>query len=291
MATGYTTTGSLADSLDTVVDSARIIHEYKGVMSQLVERTQLPEGTGLDWGEVAYAKLTASTVTETMVNENYQQLSDTAISITPTMVQIATLITDRLRARITPKGLAKIGMLSENAILRKIDEDGLAVLDTATTSLVGAGSTLASGYIGAATRRIKGNTTETIEGPVRAVLHSYQVHDLQSEIVASVGTYSLTPGRTAEVFQSGFKGFVLGAEIFEDGNITIDSSDDAKGGVFAQSAIVLVEGMNAKVETERKPGIGGGSDIVYVRREYAYGERYGGVGMFEIYSDATAPTS
>ena len=38
MATGWTTTGSLADSLDDVRSSARIVREFKGVMPQLVDK-------------------------------------------------------------------------------------------------------------------------------------------------------------------------------------------------------------------------------------------------------------
>ena len=51
MASGWTTTGSLADSLPTVRDSARIVREYEGVMIRLVEKHSKPEGMGLSWSE------------------------------------------------------------------------------------------------------------------------------------------------------------------------------------------------------------------------------------------------
>ena len=291
MASGNTTTGSLADSLDTVVASARIVREYEGVMQQLVDKQTLSEGTGLDWKEVSFDQLAAQAVTENTVNENYQQLSDTAMTITPTMVQIAVLITDRVKKRMSKKAWAKTGSLAQNAIERKKDEDGLAVLDSATTSLCGAGTTLTSGYIGAGVAQIQGNTTEPGNPPFRCVLHGYQVRDIQNELTAGVGTYPIAEGMTARVFKEGFKGDIGGAAVFIDGNITIDSFDDAKGGVFAKEGIVLVQGMAPKTETQRKPEIGGGADIVYLRDEYAYGERSTGHWLFEIYSDATAPTS
>ena len=49
MAVGWTTTGSLADSLDDVRSSARIVREFEGVMPQLCDKVTLGEGIGLSW--------------------------------------------------------------------------------------------------------------------------------------------------------------------------------------------------------------------------------------------------
>jgi hypothetical protein len=106
-----------------------------------------------------------------------------------------------------------------------------------------------------------------------------------------VGTYPIGEGETARVFKEGFRGTINQASVYIDGNITIDSADDAKGGVFAKEAIILVQGMAPKTETQRRPDIGGGADILYIRDEYAYGERQAGCWLYELYSDATAPTS
>ena len=84
---------------------------------------------------------------------------------------------------------------------------------------------------------------------------------------------------------------ISGAQTYEDGNITIDGGDDAKGGVFAQEGIVLVQGRAAWILTKERPEIGGGATSVYHYDEYAYGERSSGNWLYEIYSDATAPTS
>lgn len=295
MPSGNTTTDALTDSLNDVVAAARAVREYEGKMSQLVERHTLEEGTGLSWRETVFAKLTAMSITEHTVNENYQQFSDSDWSITPTMVQVATLVTDRVARRIDKKAYARMGSLAMNAMVRMKDTDGLAVLDGFTTSLGGAGTTLTTGLIAAASTRISSNTTEPFMGAKRAVLHGFQIKDIYDELTASIGTSELTEGMTARVFKEGFRGKVADVMIYEDGNLTIDGDSDAKGGVFASDAIVLVQGMNLKRETERKPNIGGGSTALYLTDEYAYGERLGanttGVGGYEIYTDATAPTS
>ena len=291
MASGYTTTDALADSLPTVISSARIVREFEGVMPQLVDKVTLGEGIGLSWNEVTMAQLSAQLITETTELNNPQQMSDTMLTITPSVIGIETLLTDRVAARISKNAFAQTGSLVQNAIQRKKDEDGITVLDGATTQLCGAGSTLTSGHIASGSYRITSNATEPGKKPIRCVLHGYQLKDLFDELVAGVGTYVVNEGPTATVFASGFRLPIAGCEVYEDGNITIDSStDDAKGGIFARDAIVLVQGRAPRVETERKQ-IGGGATALFHYDEYAYGERSAGNWLYEICSDATAPTS
>lgn len=291
MPSGPTTTGSLSDSLPTVIDSARIVREYEGVMLQRVTVETLAPNTGLNWDEISLAQLAAQSVNESTVLNNPQQLADTLFSITPTMIGIQTVITDRVKRRISGNVAAKIGVLAQNAMQRRKDEDLLAVLDSATTSLGGAGTTLTSGLISAAVSRIKGNTTEGAITEISTVLHGFQVKDLQDELTASVGTYELTMGDTKDIFRQGYKGPVSGSMVFEDGNITIDASDDSKGGVFAREALVHVRGFSPHGETDRWPHYGGGADVLYLYDEYGNGERSAGNWMYEIYTDSLAPTS
>ena len=269
MAAGDTITQSLADSLDTVVASARQIREYEGVMPNLVDKVTLSEGTGTSWREISMAALNAQNITETTTLDNPQQMSDTVFSITPSVTGIQTLVTDRVASRINSQAYAQLGSLAQNAIQRKKDEDGLTVLDGATTSLSGAGTTLASGVIAAAAYRISSNATEPGNPPYRCVLHGFQIKDLYDELTAGVDTAERADisGITARVFQEGFRGKIAGVEVFEDGNITIDGSDDAKGGVFAQEAIIMVQGRAPRTATVRREDIGGGATVVYLYDE------------------------
>ena len=291
MATGYTTTDALADSLPSVISSARIIREQVGIVAQLCTRETLGEGIGLSWQEISLAKLTAQAITETTKLDNPQQLQDTLITITPTVVEVETFITDRTARRISKNVFAKTGGQAQNCVERKKDLDGLSAIDGATTSLCGAGNTLTSGYVAAAGVRITSNTTEPGNKPIRAVLHGFQIKDIFDELVAGVGTYVVTDGPTANVFSNGFQLPIAGVEIYEDGNIPIDTSDDAKGGVFAKEGLLLIQGRSPRAVAVRRENIGGGGTSVYHYDEYAYGERSSGNWMFEVYSDAAAPTS
>ena len=292
MATGYTTSTAVADSLPQWIMAARQVREYAGVVPQLVDKQTLGEGLGDTWHEVSFAQLSAQSITETTVLTNYQQVSDTDLSITPTVIGIAVLITDKVSKRIAKVAYSKIGSLAQNAIERKKDEDGIATFDGATTSLAGAGVTLTTGHIFAGTSRIRGNATEPGPDPLRCVLHPYQIKDLQDELVSGVGTYPIPEGATSSVFQTGFKLRIDNTEIYPDGNISINSTtDDAKGGLFSQMGIILVQGRAPRAVTERKEEIGGGASVVYHYDEYAYGERSAGNWLYEIYSDAALPTS
>lgn len=289
--TGYTTTGAVADSLPDMRMSARNVREQGNVMTRLVSRETLGKGMGLTWNEVSYSKLTAQNITETTKLDNPQQIEDTLLTVTPSQVGIHYVITDKTRHRIFSKGLAKMAALGQASMERKKDEDGLTAIDGATTSLCGTGTTLASGHVFAALNRIQGNTTEPGNPPFYVVLHPYGVKDLQDELVAGVGTYAVPQGLTSETYRQGFSGTIGGAEIYADGNITIDSTPDAKGGVFAKEALILVQGMSPRMTTVRDESLGGGSDVIYHYDDYAYGERGGGVWLFELLHDATAPSS
>ena len=291
MASGRTTTSELADSLDTIVASARIIQDFEGAMQQLVDKDRLDENSSLSWKEVAFEKLTAQNVNEDTELDNPQALSDSAITVTPTVVAIHTVITDRVRARLSKKALGQIGPLAQNAMERKKDIDGLTVLDSFTSTNPGAGNTLTSGNLRSFASVVRtGDNTEPSRPPYRIVLHSYQIKDIEDELAGVVGSFPIEDGLTARVFKEGFRGMVGGAQIYEDDNITIDASADAKGAVFAQRAILLIQGRGPRAITIRNEKLGGGADELIMYDEYAYGVRLNAWG-YEVYSDATEPTS
>lgn len=291
MAAGRTHLQDLADSIPTIIAGARIVREFEGVMVRLSDRTNLAEGTGDKWNEISLSKLSAQGVTETTELNNPQKLQDTLFTVEPTVVGVQTIITDKTMRRISKKVAAKIGVLAQSAIQRKKDSDGLTLLDTATTSLGGAGTTMHDGLISAAISHILGNTTERGVGPVYTVLHPFQLKDIQDQITTGIGTYAIPSGLTEEVFRRGFSGSLYNTEVFTDGNITIDSATDSKGGVFAKEAVVLVDGFGPKVETDRLIRYGGGANELIIYDEYAFGERSAGNWMYEIYTDTTAPTA
>lgn len=289
---GETTTGSLSDSLPLVLDSARIRREYPPVVPKLFEYHKLDDNTGLSWEEIELGRFTAQSITETTRLDNYQQYADTMARLTPTVSGLATLVTDRVYHRLSNNVLAQFGGLLQDAIERKKDLDCLTVLDGATNSTPGAGNTLSSSHLTAAHANSAGNATEGGVTPFYAVLHRFQIKDIQDELNSAIGTYPIPAGLTEEVFKMGFAGMIDGMSIYEDNNIPIDSAADSKGGVFPRMGCLFVQGISRRKPTVRDEEYGGGADKVFLYDEYIAGERLSNntsVFPWEIYSDTTAP--
>lgn len=292
MASGETTSGTLADSLPSMIADARIVREHEGTWQRTTDKRTLKDGTGLNWQEISLAQLTAQDITETTQNENAQQIADTLLQSEPTMTQILIKVTDRTYRKIADVVESKMGTLAGNAMMRKKNDDYLSLFPTfAATADPGAGNPLSFGHISAAVNRIKSNTTEPSTASVHTVLHGFQIKDLQDEILAGVGTYTIPVGMTEETFRKGFAGTIAGANVWEDGNITIDVGDDAVGAVHSQEAVVAVSGMTIKTETRRDPAFGGGADEVFMTDEYSFVERSASNWAYGQTSDALAPTS
>ena len=303
MAVGNTITDSLADSIPTMIAAARIVREFAGVMPNLVDRQRLDENTGTVWNEVSMAKLSAQAVTESTELDNPQQMSDTLLSITPTVIGVHTVITDRVALRISSNAYAQTGSLAQNAIERKKDADGLTAIDGASSTEGDGTTALDTSDITSASYRITSNTTEPAPAtaPINAVFHGFQLADIDNQLttpgistVAAIGTEvgvgaPLTVGIAAEAFQNRYRGNISGCRLYEDGNLTI-SSNKAKGGVFSQMALILVEGRSPYVETKRMPELGGGATALFHYDEYAYGERSSGNWLVEVHMDATEPS-
>ena len=289
-----TTTQDLADSLPIMVAAARSVREYNGVMAQTAEVHTLDPNTGEDWKEITLAQLTAQAVQETTDLNNPQAFSDTAQTIQPTLVGLPTLVTMRATRKISVRTVAEMGVLSQNGMVRKNDQDGIAVMDGFLNTGPGQGSTLNTAILRHMVANIRGNTTEPApeSAPVFIVLHTFQIADIEDELTASTGTDELTSGISAQVFTNNVIGRIANATVLRDDNISIDSSTDAKGGTFSRAAMLLIRGTSPYVLTDQKPGLGGGSVAIFHYDEYAWGERTSqGTSVWgrEVYSDATAP--
>jgi hypothetical protein len=295
MAVGETTTGSLTDALPSIIADARIVKENAGTWQRTCDVRRQKANTGLNWQEFALSQIAAQDITETTNNRNFQQLAGTLFSVEPTMSQIILKITDRTFRKLSSIVIGKFGSLSGNAMIRKDDEDYLALFSTfATTASPGAGNPLSFGHIAAAKSNITSNTTEPSLAEVFSVLHGFQIKDIQDEVLAGVGTYTIPEGMTADVFRMGFSGTVAGSNVFEDGNITIDSNTDAPGATHSREGVVAIIGLDRKPETDRDLYFGGGADVISLVSEKAFAERKSGTTQVWAYlhlSDATAPTS
>ena len=295
MATGETITGSLSDALPSIVADCRIVKEFEGTWRRTCDIKRQTPNTGLNWTEFALNQLTRQDITETTDNRNFQQLSGTLQSIEPTMNQIIIKITDRTYRKIASVVENKMGVLAGNAMNRGDDEDYLALFSTfATTASPGSGNPLSFGHIAAAKNNITSNVTEPSMAECYSVLHGFQIKDIQDEVLAGVGTYTVPEGMTEDTFRKGFMGTVAGSNVYEDGNITVDATPDGNGATHSREGVIAAIGMEVKNETDRDIYFGGGADVISLTNEIAFAERKSGTTQVWAYrhqSDCTAPTS
>lgn len=293
---GYTTTGVLQDSLDSVISSARVQREFDPVMVQVVDTTKLADGIGVNWTENLINRLQAANIDElTDLEQSPQEIVDSKFSIRPVQMGISIIVTARAKARINKLVVPKLGVGIEKAMARKKDKDLIAVAQSASVDLGTAGSPMESGFVAAAVSRIAGNTTEPWSGPTVTVLHPFQTKDIQDELVAGIGTYTVPVGKSADAWNSGFDGPTLyGSDLRNDGNIPINSADDAVGFTFAkgsEGAIVHVMGMAARYQTKMLDTIGhGGAELMWATDEYGNGIRQQ-AWLFSYTTDCTAPVN
>lgn len=293
---GETTTGSNTGANPVIVAQARKIREFDGVWMRTTDRTPQKKGTGLDWQEYSFNQLEADDITETTRNENFQQISGQLLTLEPDMSQIVVKITDRTLRKMQQVVAAQMGGLAGNAMMRKQDEDYLALFSGfATTNSPGTGNPVSFGHITAGVTNSTSNVTEPSQNDqMYAILHGRQIKDVQDEILAGVGTYTVPDGMTEDTFRMGFRGTIAGANVFEDGNITVDSTPDANGAVHSRKAVVSVTALDLRTAHERDEFFGGGADVEILTNEYGFIERTSAgtqVWAYRILSDATAPTS
>jgi hypothetical protein len=295
MVAGETTTGSLAGALPQIVADARIVKEFDGVWRRTCDIKRQTPNTGLNWTEFSLNQLERQEISETQDNRNFQQLSGTLQEIEPTMNQIIVKITDRTHRKIASVVDSKIGVLAGNAMSRGDDEDYLALFLTfATTNSPGSGNPMSFGYVSSAKTNVTSNVTEPSMAEVFTILHGRQIKDIQDELVAGVGTYTIPVGLTAETFRKGFAGTVAGSMVFEDGNIAVDATPNANGATHSREGVIAAVGLDVKSETDRDLYFGGGADVISLTNEIAFAERKSGstqVWAYRHLSDATAPTS
>jgi hypothetical protein len=292
MPSGNTYVASVSEGLDTVLASARTTREYPAnVMLKACSRESLSEGTGTSWREFLAAQLTSQNYGETDIIDNPQELDGSVISFTPQLVACQTFIGKRVQARLNRKAFGTFGRLAQQSMDRKKNQDGLALFSTFSTgSIAGTGTTTVSGHIMAAVRLISSDADEPNAGLKNAVLHGYQIYDIQSEVLGGLGSYPIPAGYTAETYHMGLQGKISDAMVWEDGLISVDSTPDVLGAVFAKDAVLCVQGMSPWTDKRYEPDRGYGGWNVWLKDEYVWGERSPGNWAYGIKNDGTAPT-
>jgi len=267
-------TGNLQSMSKIVVTNAIDNVEPVAVMKELVTTYDIPAGhyqvSVPIWDRMSAAALT----------EGVDLFSPTVVAATVRNVPasehgILTFVSDRLQHQNNEDVLAQIGVQHGNALGRLMDDDLLVLVDGFSLSAPGAGLAATFLHITGAISQLNSEQSTSF-GPVpsqpNCVLNPEQIRRMVQEVVGmQAGT---TTGMSANPIPSGISEDVIkrywrgndalfGVPIFMDGNIAIDGSGDAKGGVFAKEALALA--MEQEVRVGDEPDISlRGTEIVSV---------------------------
>lgn len=294
-----TDTSVLADTIPVVISEARFTEQFKEVLSKLCWKITKEIHKGSTVNLPYFGTVVANSLSEGVDMVSPQAMQDTNVKFTPSEVGAQLQLTDKLVRDNQEDVIRAAGRILGDAMVTKRESDLAGQLDDATNSMGGADTTATLGHLAAAWADLSGVSYANggpAPKPYVAVHHPFVLLDLVDVFVPTAPNQIILPlnasgqGVAEDVLKNYMIGKVLGMEVFETGNISIDSSSDAKGGVFARGkggGLVLVTAKEWDIRPDYDASLR--STELNVVGEYAVGEYLAGW-IVELYNDATSPS-
>lgn len=294
MATGLSlsSTSNLSSGQKILVAAAKDAYEPAAPGPSLIESHSIPQGHK-QWDSLFYARLSdASALTEGVDLTQTQQLVAASTSITPTEHGIIATVSKRLIRRQGDKAIMPgAGAMIAASLRRLMDKDVIALFDGFSKSSPGASLSLdVTHFRGSVAYLLSDNDSAYGPAPMPLVadLHIEQISDIILDI-SDPGTAA--GGRPAgfgdDLLQRWWKGRdrLYGVQIFHGGNIERDASNDSKGALFNEMALVMVTGNEAEATEEEDNSLRAFELGIF--QEWSEAEQADPFGI-EVYSDTTA---
>lgn len=281
------TTGNLADIQRIVIEQIRFTAEHSTPAVNLVEKLRLGKGEKQITVPKA-GQMTASALVDGVDLTDTQDIGITTVTLTTSEVGLKTIITDKLARQANEDMFRVVGRQMGDAMARKKDTDVLALFSAfnggTTLGAAAAQLTLQNlyGVVDWAKRNKYPNPTYIVHHPsaiARVGLNSVAIPSLN---------FGLPSGLNADLLQDFYKFMVGRVPVFEDGNITIDSSDDAIGAIFSKHAAAYVESVGYEGKQQRDESLRATEQLVFA--DYGVFELDDTYGAPMTY-DASAPST
>ena len=243
------TTGSLESAQNIIIAAARYTEEHNAPAMNLIEQFTLPKGskqvTVPKVGQMSMQDLTDGV---DIVDE--EDIGMTTVDLTASEVGAKIILTDKLVRQSAENVFSMIGRQLGDGMARKKDVDVLSLYSGFSTDFGAAGRQMTLANVSAAIAYAKG---KKFGSNVYIVQHPFAVFDIANTAVTASTTYPVPVGWSADLLGNFFSGLrpINGVPIFEDGNISIDSSDDAVGVVADKSALAVLKSVDMNKEQDR----------------------------------------
>ena len=243
------TTGSLENAQNIIIAAARYTEEHNAPAMNLIEQFTLPKGakqvTVPKVGQMSMQDLTDGV---DIVDE--EDIGMTTVDLTASEVGAKIILTDKLVRQSAENVFSMIGRQLGDGMARKKDVDVLSLYSGFSTDIGAAGRSMSLANVSAAVAYAKG---KKFGSNVYIVQHPFAVWDIANTAVTASSTYPVPAGWSADLLGNFFSGLrpINGVPIFEDGNISIDSSDDAVGVIADRSALGVLKSVDMNKEQDR----------------------------------------
>jgi hypothetical protein len=215
----------------------------------LAEQFVLPKGSK----QVTVPKVGQMSMSDLVDGQDIVDEEDigmTTIDLTAAEVGAKIIITDKLARQSAENVFSIIGRQLGDGMARKKDTDMTALYSGFGTDIGAAGRSMSLANVSATVAYAKGNR---FGSQVYIVQHPFAVWDIANTAVTASSTYPVPHGWSEDLLGNFFSGLrpINGVPIFEDGNITIDSSDDAIGVCCDKTALAVLKSVDTRTERQR----------------------------------------
>jgi len=243
------TTGNLENAQRIIISSARYTEEHNAPAMNLIEQFTLPKGSK----QVTVPKVASMDMSDLVDGQDIideEDIGMTTVDLTAAEVGAKIIITDKLARQSAENVFSIIGRQLGDGMARKKDKDVLALYSGFSTDIGAAGRSMSLANVSATVAYAKGNK---FGSQVYIVQHPFAVWDIANTAVTASATYPVPHGWSEDLLGNFFSGLrpINGVAIFEDGNISIDSSDDAIGVCADKTALAVLKSVDTRTERQR----------------------------------------
>ena len=245
------TTGNLENAQRIIIAAARFTEEHNAPALALIESFTLGKGNK----QVTVPKVGQMTMSDLqdgvdIVDE--EDIGMTTVDLTASEVGAKVILTDKLVRQSAANGMSIGGRQLGDGRARKKDTDVHSLYSglNGGTTFGTAGTTFSLANVAGAITRAKANK---FGSQVYILQHPNAVYDIASTAVTASATYPVPAGWSADLLGNFFSGLrpLNGVPIFEDGNLAVDSDNDAIGVIADKSAMAVLKSVDTRTERQR----------------------------------------
>ena len=245
------TTGNLENAQKIIIAASRYTEEHNAPALALIEQFSLPSGAKQQTVPKV-GQMTISDLQDGVDIIDEEDISMTTVDLTASEVGAKVILTDKLVRQSAENVFSIVGRQLGDGMARKKDTDVHALYSglNGGTTLGAAGATFSLANVAASISYAKANK---FGSQLYILQHPNAVFDIANTAVTASATYPVPKGWSEDLLGEFFSGLrpLNGVPIFEDGNLSVDASDDAIGVIADKSALCVLKSVDTKTERQR----------------------------------------